>query len=797
MTEKHHIAFRRSILAALLSVSTFFLPGCTASRPSGSANAPASGTGSSSKALEFKNVSSVSIASVLKDRNRDANEELLAGFDWFYDGYMKSGQSLEYMPKGAVSVTDPSRLDGEWMATHYRHPDDSWQKQILIADIQTEGDAVSYTETWQYIFFHDGSQQDARTAAHNLPYTGKAGRNPLTVSLTEAYFDNKLDYLNVYEYNGFLYAVGTYYSDYDKDSGFAAMYKAVDDFTPSAKPQPVTTEKPVEIKPSGSREEQADPNEVPETVPAPSGLEYLEETWKGGDYYFAIGNGAHEAVNNVLGAVDPTAQLVDHNGEAYSANADAVKKVTISEDYVTYKKSHYSDEVVENQFDDADYNYMVNKNGGTKITYLSRQDWESTWPKKITSNPAKNDDSNMSQYYKKTSETPSYKDGDGVEYNVPYMENDEKSTIEFTEMRNVPLEGIVEKGRFAGQEGAEVWDKFIKQMNLNDLVISVTDNRGILDVSKVNKMGNYVAEGPEGLLAKFKYGKEVRAATGFPTGPVYTGTFDHKMQEKYGGFFGEEALYCGVASVNAPGANINRTPYGSRASEYMSEDGILNYYTASNVVGAARKKGLIMNIKHCFLNNQETGRQRIHTYRNEQAIREIYLRPFEGALTRGHGLGIMTSYNRIGARYAACHEPLMKNVMRGEWAYKGLIIDDALPGSNNDSYSNGPAMLHCGTDLFCLDGNRGRDLKQWVIDNDDGTILADLQRANKYVMYALSRSWMGGVDQGNMGAAAWLNPTINGITIGAGVLTLAAFGMYVFGEITTKFLPKKKEEKAE
>ena len=518
---------------------------------------------------------------------------------------------------------------------------------------------------------------------------------------------------------------------------------------------------------------------------------------EGGDYYFAIGNGAHEAVNNVLGAVDPTAQLVDHNGEAYSANADAVKKVVISEDYVTYKKSHYSDEIVENQFDDADYNYMVDKNGGTKITYLSRQDWESTWPKKITSNPAKNDDSNMSQYYKKTSETPSYKDGDGVEYNVPYMENGEQSTIEFTEMRNVPLEGIVEKGRFAGQEGAEVWDKFIKQMNLNDLVISVTDNRGILDVSKVNKMGNYVAEGPEGLLAKFKYGKEVRAATGFPTGPVYTGTFDHKMQEKYGGFFGEEALYCGVASVNAPGANINRTPYGSRASEYMSEDGILNYYTASNVVGAARKKGLIMNIKHCFLNNQETGRQRIHTYCNEQAIREIYLKPFEGALTRGHGLGIMTSYNRIGARYAACHEPLMKNVMRGEWAYKGLIIDDALPGSNNDSYSNGPAMLHCGTDLFCLDGNRGRDLKQWVIDNDDGTILADLQRANKYVMYALSRSWMGGVDQGNMGAAAWLNPTINGITIGAGVLTLAAFGMYVFGEITTKFLPKKKEEKAE
>ena len=519
---------------------------------------------------------------------------------------------------------------------------------------------------------------------------------------------------------------------------------------------------------------------------------------EGGDYYFAIGNGAHEAVNNVLGAMGKE-NLVDHNGEAFTPNANGVKKVTIEEDFDTYKKSHYNDTVVENQFDDADYNEMVRRNGGTPITYLTRTDWQGTWPKKITNNPAKSNDSNMSQYYKKTADTPSYKAGDGVEYNVPYIDADgNESTISFSEMHNVPLEGTVEKGRFAGMEGADVWDAFIKQMNLDDLAISVSDNRGILAVGKVGKAGNYVAEGPEGLLAKFKYGKDKsRAATGFPTGPVYTGTWDHVMQQKYGGFFGEEALYCGVACVNAPGANINRTPYGSRASEYMSEDGVLNYYTASNVVGEARKKGLVMNIKHCFLNNQETGRQRIHTYCNEQAIREIYLRPFEGALTRGHGLGIMTSYNRIGARYAACHEPLMKNVMRGEWGYKGLIIDDALTGSNTDQYSNGPAMLACGTDMFCLDGNRGGQLKDWVKTNDDGTILAHMQRANKYIMYAMSRSFLGGIDQGNLAATTWLKPTVNGITIGFGVITVCLLGVYAFAEVTTKFLSKKKEEQAE
>ena len=515
---------------------------------------------------------------------------------------------------------------------------------------------------------------------------------------------------------------------------------------------------------------------------------------EGGDYYFAVGNGAHEALNNIISVKDAGAQLVDHNGAAYQGKSAAVKKLAITEDNETYKISHYSDKIVTNQFDDADYNYLANKNNKTGITYLDRQDWEGTWPTKNTTSPASNADLNMANYYKKAADGAKYTDGDGTEYNVVYKDADgNDSKIVFTEMSKVPLEGKVTEGRFAGQEGADVWDSFIKQMSLDDLAISVSDNRGILDVKKVQKKGNSVAEGPEGLLSKYQYGDK-RWATGFPTGPTYTGTWDHEMQANFGRFYGEDALFCGVASVNAPGANINRTPYGSRASEYMSEDGILNYNTAANIVGAARKKGLIMNIKHCFLNNQETGRQRVQTYCNEQAIREIYLRPFEGALTKGNGLGIMTSYNRIGARYAACHEPLMMNVMRGEWKYRGLIIDDALTGSNTDQYSNGPAMLHCGTDLFCLDGNRGSQLKQYITSNNDGELLKDMQRANKYVMYAISRSWMGGVAAEDVGAAPWWKVTVDALSIGAGVITVGLFGVYVFFEVMAARKPSVKPE---
>jgi beta-glucosidase len=231
----------------------------------------------------------------------------------------------------------------------------------------------------------------------------------------------------------------------------------------------------------------------------------------------------------------------------------------------------------------------------------------------------------------------------------------------------------------------------------------------------------------------------------------------------------------------------------------MSEDGVLNYNTAANIVGAARRKGLIMNIKHCFLNNQETARQGIFTYCNEQAIREIYLRPFEGALTKGRGLGIMTSYNRIGAKYSATHAPLMQNVMRKEWGYKGQIIDDAYTGSNTDNYSNGPAMLHCGTDLFCLDGGRGGDLKNAVTSGNDGTLLRDLQRANKYIMYSISRSWMGGVTVTEAEIEASMNPwwkkTVTGIEIGTIVVAAILVGTYAFFEIFTKI--RKKDEPAQ
>ena len=493
-----------------------------------------------------------------------------------------------------------------------------------------------------------------------------------------------------------------------------------------------------------------------------------------GKYYFAVGNGAHEALNNILAKKGKTG-MYDHNGKTVTGSVECVSEydpALTATDATTYKKSQYTDKNVENKFADADLNYWADDD--QKITYLTRKDWKNTFPTTVTTLHANErivDGLRMDQY-KKSEDAPSYKAMIGKEVDVELEE-----PIDFIDMKNVPFED-------------EKWDKFISQLTLDELCVSISDARGIAAVAKVNKPMNAIAEGPEGLLAKFKYGDK-RACTGFATLPTTTATWDHVMQGKYGEMMGEEALFSGVAMVNAPGCNIIRTPYGSRASEYMSEDGVLSYYSVSNIISMTRKKGLICNVKHCFLNNQETNRQGVSTFANEQSIREIYLRPFEGALTRGKSMGIMTSYNRIGLQYAATHHVLMNDVLRGEWGYEGSIIDDAL--TQSAYYSVGADMLLAGTDIFCLDGQRGAQIKAVIKKTDDGTLVKGLQRANKRIFYSLLHSSMGGSitsDTKVTEGMYWWQGMLIGIDVLVGVLTLGA----IAGFVMTTYVKRKVKE---
>ena len=486
-----------------------------------------------------------------------------------------------------------------------------------------------------------------------------------------------------------------------------------------------------------------------------------------GDYYFAVGNGAHEALNNVL-ALQGKTGLYDQDGNSVTGEANCAKKWSpdiTSVDATTYKYSQYNKDeqvAVTNQFDHADINNWVNDD--EKITYLTRNDWEGTYPKTIatlTVNDKMYDGLNM-EFYEKPADAPSLDDLNlGVKL-------DEK--INFLDMKGVDFDD-------------PKWDDFLSQLSLHDLLLNMGDSKGIQAIVAVNKPNCAIVDGPEGMNGQFKFGDK-RNCTGWATPTIVAASWDKKIMRRYGEMYGEDALYASIPIAYAPGTDIVRSPYSGRTSEYYSEDGMLSYWASTNVINGMRSKGLIGTMKHMFLNEQEAGRQGIATFANEQAIREIYIKPFEGALTIGEGLGVMTSYNRIGLTYAAA-DTSIQYVLRDEWNYKGYIIDDALSASQ---YSSAPEMLCAGTNVFCLDTARPAALEELITSTDDGYLAQKVIESNHYIYYIMLQSSMAGISEDIVvtdGLQTW-QTIIVVVDVVIGVLAAGAFVMFILSTYVWK-----------
>ena len=495
-----------------------------------------------------------------------------------------------------------------------------------------------------------------------------------------------------------------------------------------------------------------------------------------GDYYFAVGNGAHEALNNVLALKCGDAvsgKLVDHEGNAVSGNTTAAAKWTApnaSVDTEKYRQSRYNSAVaVTNTFDDADVNYWVNDD--EKITYLSRSAWDTTYPKTvetITMNDKLYDGMNM-QFYVKSGSAKKVSDFQlGVEL---------EEKINFSDMNGVAFDD-------------PKWDDFLSQLTLNELLINRGDSKGIKAVKAVNKPGCTIVDGPEGMNGQFKYGDR-RNCTGWATLSIVAASWDHELQTRFGQMYGEDALYASIPIAYAPGADTLRSPYSGRTSEYFSEDGMLSFYAAMNVSHGMRTKGLIGTVKHFFLNEQEAGRQGISTFANEQSIREIYMRAFEGSLAEGDSLGVMTAYNRIGVMYAAASKGI-EHILRDEWNYGGYIIDDALSASE---YSSAPEMLMAGNNIFCLDTARPTEVEKLINDTDDGDLLQKVLDSNHYLYYIMLKSSMGSASAEDLvvsDAMPWWQTVLIAADVVACALAAAAVVMYVLHTYTGVFAGKKR-----
>jgi len=192
----------------------------------------------------------------------------------------------------------------------------------------------------------------------------------------------------------------------------------------------------------------------------------------------------------------------------------------------------------------------------------------------------------------------------------------------------------------------------------------------------------WMSDGPQGVREEIQPGSWNSAnrnddfSTAMPADVGLAASFDVDMAKAFGNVIGEEALARGKNIMLCPGLNIMRTPINGRNSEYFGEDPYLAGRMAVNFITAMQSHGVSSCAKHYALNNQEANRGSVNVHVDERTMREIYLPAFKAAVTEGHVWSVMTAYNRVNGQYCSENEFLLTKVLKGDWAFQGLVMTD-------------------------------------------------------------------------------------------------------------------------
>ena len=223
----------------------------------------------------------------------------------------------------------------------------------------------------------------------------------------------------------------------------------------------------------------------------------------------------------------------------------------------------------------------------------------------------------------------------------------------------------------ADDEGSKKWDEFMNQLTWEDLCKLVEKGGGTSDIPSLGLSNTNYADGPV----------QMGSGTLWPSAPIVAATYNVELAAEQGRMIGNEMIFKNnLGGWAGPGVNLHRNPLAGRGFEYYSEDGILAARIAEALVAAVSAKGGITYVKHMMLNEQEQYRNSkggVLMFADEQEIRELYAKPFEALAKGGHTLGYMSSFNRIGYWNASVNYALHKQLVRGEWAFKGRSITDA------------------------------------------------------------------------------------------------------------------------
>ena len=443
-----------------------------------------------------------------------------------------------------------------------------------------------------------------------------------------------------------------------------------------------------------------------------------------GDYYFACGNGAHEALNNILAAKGYTVE----NGMTAGGDAALTAKYTVSSlDTGVFATATTGASIV-NHLDHADLN-RFDSDSTNDIVYLTRSDWEGTMPKaditaksyKAAAQLAASDEmvSLMNALYQKNTSG-----------SMPTM--GKEGALNLAQFIGVPLDG---SAQVDGQ--SYTWDDLMDQVTFNEMARLIGQTyHSTVPVPSVSKPATKDENGPQGITATLTGGG---SSTSYTSEDLLAASFDPAVAEAVGRSMGNDCLLANgkaYSGIYGPGVNIHRTPYSGRNFEYYSEDPFISGKTCAAEVAGIQSKGVYVYMKHFALNDQETARDGICVWTNEQAAREIYLQAFEYPVEESGAYCVMTSFNRLGCVWAGGDKDLLTGILRGEWGMPGFILTDF---SNSNDYMDVLNGLMAGGDGWdCNDGAKWTE--KLVQHKDDPTVVNAMREAAKRIFYTVANS---------------------------------------------------------
>lgn len=275
------------------------------------------------------------------------------------------------------------------------------------------------------------------------------------------------------------------------------------------------------------------------------------------------------------------------------------------------------------------------------------------------------------------------------------------------------------------------WDKLLDQLTFDDMDNLIANGGyGTQAVKSVGKIQLTDADGPASLNNNFTGVGSI----GFPASTAFACTWNKDLAKQFGEMIGDMTHDMHVAGWYAPAMNIHRNAFSGRTFEYFSEDSLLSGVMASSEISGAKSKGVYSFMKHFALNDQETKRtEMLCTWTNEQAMREIYLKPFEMSVKEGGAQAVMSSFNYIGNTYAGADSALLQTVLRGEWGFKGFVLTDYFGGYG---YQNADQEVRAGNDSMLATTK----ITNHITDKSATSVKAMRQAAHN-ILYTAANSW--------------------------------------------------------